>query len=104
MFDISSQSSSAATPHGWDASPSQVTPRTFSGCPNSLLIPILFVLLSRERHCESGVSCQKEQQEETGSLCCRCCGLNLFLVYFYFPLFQIMVRNIRQSKIKIKLV
>jgi len=40
---------------------------------------------------------------------CICCGLNLSLVYsflnwfqFYLPLFQIMVMNTQQKKIKIE--
>ena len=44
---VALRDSSIATPPGWDASPSQVTPSIPSGFSDSLLVPILYSWVER---------------------------------------------------------
>ena len=55
---------SIATPPGWDASPSQVILLEFHQV--SLIVhQYPFILLGGERHCESKVSCRRQQKDHS---------------------------------------
>ena len=59
-FPYHKRTRNVATPPGWDASPSQVTPQHFVRFPWQFA-GTPFILLGGERHCESKLSCPRTQ-------------------------------------------